>query len=133
VGDRGAATPPAPGSLAGLLELAAAQEAAGQGDAPWPPHYQKQAGEPARVRPSRARQPLVIVARAQLEVDALAGLARWKARHPAAAALLAEDDVLVDRMRGRSSTWTRVRVNLRHVPAADRPAQEAPDPDETSR
>ena len=49
------------------------------------------------------------------------GLARWKARYPKAAALLHVDDVLVDSMRGRSSTWTRIRVNLRHVPVALRP------------
>ena len=37
--------------------------------------------------------------------------------------------MLVDGMRGRSSLWYRVRVNLTHVPEADRPAQEALDPD----
>jgi hypothetical protein len=37
--------------------------------------------------------------------------------------------VLVDSMRGRSSTWTRIRVNLRHVPEGERPAEEPPDPD----
>ena len=40
------------------------------------------------------------------------------------------DDVLVDSMRGRSSTWTRIRVNLRHVPEDQRPPQETPDPDD---
>ena len=75
------------------------------------------------------RQPLITVAKAEHKEDALAGLERWKARHPAAAALLQVDDVLVDSMRGRSSTWTRIRVNLRHVPEAERPAEEAPDPD----
>ena len=74
--------------------------------------------------------PLVVVARAKKKEDALAGLARWKERHPAVAALLAEDDVLVDSMRGRSSTWTRIRVNLRNVPEAERPPAEPPDPDE---
>ncbi len=74
--------------------------------------------------------PLLIIAHSPSEADALAGLERWKAKYPEAAALLAVDDVLVDRMRGRSSTWTRVRVNLRHVPEALRPVQEMPDPDD---
>src|SRR6185295_13898058 len=114
------------------------------GDAPWPPHYKKQDGEPPRVMPSRRKaaspegkgsgrrqstQPLITVAKAEHKEDALAGLERWKARHPDAAALLQVDDVLVDSMRGRSSTWTRIRVNLRHVPEAERPSEEPPDPD----
>jgi DNA ligase D-like protein (predicted polymerase) len=162
-GDAGAGIDAAPGSLDRLLELSTAQEAAGLGDAPWPPHYKKQHGEPPRVMPSRRRraspaeesadaaeradagespgaaktasgrrrstQPLITVAKAQHKEDALAGLERWKARHPAAAARLEVDDVLVDSMRGRSSTWTRIRLNLRHVPELDRPAEEPPDPD----
>jgi hypothetical protein len=71
----------------------------------------------------------VTVAKAAHKVDALAGLERWKLRHPDAAARLHVDDVLVDSMRGRSTTWTRIRVNLRHVPPDERPAQEPPDPD----
>jgi bifunctional non-homologous end joining protein LigD len=126
-------------SLKPLLELAARDEAAGLGDAPWPPHYRKVDGEGKRVAPSRAKSaskkarekmPLIIVANSPDKSAALAGLERWKARHPAAAALLAIDDVLIDSMRGRSSTWTRIRVNLRHVPEADRPPQEKPDPDD---
>jgi hypothetical protein len=74
--------------------------------------------------------PLVVVANSPSKEAALAGLERWKGKHPRAAALLAEDDVLVDSMRGRSSTWTRIRVNLRHVPEGDRPAQTTPDPDD---
>jgi hypothetical protein len=74
--------------------------------------------------------PLVVIANSPDKEAALAGLARWKAAHAAAAAHLAEDDVLVDTMRGRSSTWTRIRVNLRHVPEAQRPPQETPDPDD---
>ena len=61
---------------------------------------------------------------------ALAGLERWKSKYPQAAALLAVDDVLIDSMRGRSSTWTRIRVNLRNVPEELRPPQETPDPDD---
>jgi DNA ligase D-like protein (predicted polymerase) len=138
-GDASAGIDEAVGSLDRLLELSAAQEAAGLGDAPWPPHYRKQRDEPPRVAPSRRKtsgsgrrqstQPLVTVAKAAHSADALAGLERWKARHPRAAAALQVDDVLVDTMRGRSSTWTRIRVNLRHVPEADRPDEEPPDPD----
>ena len=114
-----------------LLELSARQEREGLGDAPWPPHYQKQKGEPARVQPSRARKhPLIEIGRAQKQEDALAGLERWKKRHPEAAKHLEPADVLVDRMRGRYTTWTRIRVNLQHVPAAIRPVQEPLDPDE---
>jgi DNA ligase D-like protein (predicted polymerase) len=126
------------GSLERLLELALADEAAGLGDAPWPPHFRKMPNESARVAPSRAkrpgtkreRMPLVTVANSPNKEAALAGLERWKGRHPEAAAKLAVDDVLVDSMRGRSSTWTRVRVNLRHVPPELRPPAEPPDPDD---
>lgn len=114
----------AAGSLDKLLALAADQP-----DAPWPPHYRKQKGEPPRVAPSRQKQPLITVAKARYKDEALEGLERWKKRHRAAAKYLEVDDVLVDSMRGRSSTWTRIRVNLRHVPEAKRPAVEAPDPD----
>ena len=133
-GDASAAINADPGSLDKLLELSAAQEAAGLGDAPWPPHYTKQRDEPPRVAPSRRKRanaapPLITVAKAQHQEDALAGLERWKARHPEAAARLQVDDVLVDSMRGRSSTWTRIRINLRHVPESERSAEEPPDPD----
>ena len=157
LGDRHAAIDEHPGSLEALLELSARQEADGLGDAPWPPHYQKQEGEPARVAPSRARRspkngeasgsdgeagdstaprrrrvpqkPLRELARAAKKEDALAGLERWKSRHPEAAAHLEARDVLVDAMRGRYTTWTRVRVNLEHVPEPLRPPEEPLDPD----
>jgi DNA ligase D-like protein (predicted polymerase) len=125
----------APQSLDALLALSAAHEAEGEGDAPWPPHYQKREGEPPRVQPSkrkrapRKNQPVITIAKAAKQEDALAGLERWKQRHPAAAALVRETDVLVDAMRGRFTTWTRVRVNLRNVPEGERPGQEPPDPD----
>jgi hypothetical protein len=122
-------------SLESLLELSAKQERDGQGDAPWPPHYRKQAGEPARVQPSRRRvmtRPVIEVGRARRKEDALAGFERWKARHPEAATHLQAADVLVDAMRGRFRTWTRIRVNLQHVPPPLRPSQEALDPDERS-
>jgi bifunctional non-homologous end joining protein LigD len=78
----------------------------------------------------RTKMPLVVVANSQSKEAALAGLERWKARHSEAAALLAVDDVLIDSMRGASSTWTRIRINLRHIPEDQRPPQETPDPDD---
>ncbi len=144
LGDPHAGMNDAVGSLEPLLEMADRDEAAGLGDAPWPPHFRKMEGEGPRVSPSRAKpstrktaarkprtkMPLITVANSPSREAALAGLERWKARHPEAAQALAVDDVLVDNMRGRSSIWTRVRVNLRHVPEALRPAQETPDPDD---
>jgi DNA ligase D-like protein (predicted polymerase) len=121
------------GSIDALLELSARHERAGLGDAPWPPHYQKQSGEPARVQPSRRRQPihpLVEVAKSQKKADALAAHERWKERHAAIVHFLEPADVLVDSMRGRYKTWTRIRVNLQHVPAEQRPAQEPLDVDD---
>ena len=139
----------AAGSLEALLRLAGEQEAAGAPDAPWPPHFAKQDGEAPRVQPSKRRaaspavpepapstasgptgrrkssMPLIEVARAAGQAEAMAGLDRWKERHPDVWPLLAAPDVLVDSMRGRSSTWTRIRLNLRNVPEADRPPQEA--------
>lgn len=138
IGDPFAAMDERAFSIAPLLALADRDDASGLPDAPWPPHHPKKPGEPARVAPSRARAapraaiPLVVVANAHRKEDALLGLERWKARHPEAAAHVAEEDVLVDTMRGRSSTWTRVRVNLRHVPEPLRPAQGTPDPDEVT-
>jgi len=126
------------GSLEKLLELAARDEAAGLGDAPWPPHFRKMSGEAPRVAPSRVkkptkksrtRMPLLIIANSPNKDAALAGLEKWKTKYPDVAKLLEIDDVLIDSMRGRSSTWTRIRVNLRHVPEASRPPQETPDPD----
>lgn len=144
-GDRAAGIDDAVGSLEALLELSARHEEEGQGDAPWPPHYRKQEGEPPRVQPSKRKKgsgtepsptgrrkstkPLIEIARAARKADALAGLERWKTRHPGAAARLEPADVLVDAMRGRSTTWTRIRINLEHVPEKDRPPQEPLDPD----
>jgi DNA ligase D-like protein (predicted polymerase) len=133
VGDRHKDIDLHPGSLERLLELSARHESEGLGDAPWPPHYQKQRDEPARVQPSKRRtskHPLIEIGRAQRKEDALAGLERWKERHPKAATHLEPQDVLVDAMRGRFTTWTRIRVNLQHVPAQLRPVQEPLDPDE---
>jgi DNA ligase D-like protein (predicted polymerase) len=180
IGDPGAGIDSAVGSLEAVLELSRRHEAEGQGDAPWPPNYRKQEGEPPRVQPSKQRRaaadydtpeaqaereknraamekrflaeaerravakaagepipskptptgrrrssvPVIEISRAKTRAEALEGLERWKAKHPAAAAALEEADVLVDGMRGRSSLWYRVRVNLTHVPEADRPGQE---------
>jgi DNA ligase D-like protein (predicted polymerase) len=143
------------GSLEALLELADEHAAAGFGDAPWPPHFIKQEGEPARVQLSRRRRedrpkapkgevpppapgktvgptgrrrttmPLIEIARAASEADARAGLQRWRARHGEVWSHLAPADIMVDSMRGRNTTWTRIRINLRNVPESERPPQEA--------
>ncbi len=136
IGDRHAEIDSHPCSIERLLELSAQHERDGQGDAPWPPQYAKQPGEPARVQPSRKRttkHPLIEIGRAVKKEDALAGLERWRARHPDAAAHLEPSDVLVDAMRGRFATWTRIRVNLQHVPDRLRPVQEALDPDDAPK
>jgi DNA ligase D-like protein (predicted polymerase) len=139
IGDPHSSMDSAPGSLEPLLALAARDEAEGLGDAPWPPHFRKVESEGPRVAPSRAKSaakkpraklPLIIVANSPDKDAALAGLERWKARHAEAAALLAPEDFLVDSMRGRSSTWTRVRINLNRLPEDRRPPQETPDPDD---
>ena len=132
LGDAGAGIDAAVGSLDGLLELSARHELEGLGDAPWPPNYAKTADEPPRVQPSKRRmsaKPLIEIGRAAKQADALAGLERWKARHPNVSPHLLPADVLVDSMRGRSTTWTRIRLNLEHVPEEVRPAQEPLDPD----
>ncbi len=139
IGDPHADMDAAAGSLVKLLELSAKDAAAGIADAPWPPHFRKMEGEAPRVMPSRAKSaakkprtkmPLIVVANSPDKSAALEGLERWKAKHGEIAGMLAVDDVLIDSMRGRSSTWTRIRVNLRHVPEDLRPPQETPDPDD---
>ncbi len=161
IGDPHAAMDIHAGVLDALLEIAAHDEAQGLGDAPWPPHFRKMEGEPARVQPSKSRgsatkkpaksesqeddptsapvakkgrrqptAPLIVIAQSSDKAAAEAGLERWRARYPAAATLLAPDDILVDRMRGSSYVWYRIRVNLRHVPEDARPTQGVPDPDD---
>jgi bifunctional non-homologous end joining protein LigD len=155
VGDPSKGIDEAAGSLEKLLQLSADHEAAGFGDAPWPPHFVKQEGEPPRVQPSKRRMadptpapkgvvpvpapgksvgptgrrrtsaPLIEIARAGSKDEALAGLDRWKTRHQDVASKLEPADIMVDSMRGRNTTWTRIRVNLRNVPEGERPAQEA--------
>ena len=130
-GDAHAGIDAAVGRLEPLLELAARDEADGKDDAPWPPHHPKGDREPARVSPSRARAriPVITIAQAKHKPDALAGLERWKARHPTIVPLLAPEHVLIDTNRGRATAWYRVRINLSNVPDADRPPAEPPDPD----
>jgi bifunctional non-homologous end joining protein LigD len=155
VGDPGAGIDDHAGTLESAFELSERQAAEGQGEAPYPPHFPKAEGEPVRAQPSKRRKgkassstrgsvpppapgkssgptgrrrttmPLIEIARAATDVEAKEGLERWKARHPEAATHLEPADVMVDSMRGRSTTWTRIRVNLRNVPERDRPAQEA--------
>jgi len=155
IGDPSEGIDESAGSLEPLLELSAEHEAAGLGDAPWPPHFAKQPGEPPRVQPSKRRggssrptregvvpppapgktsgptgrrrttMPLIEIARAATEEEARAGLDRWRARHPDVWSYLTPADVLVDSLRGRHTTWTRIRLNLRNVPVAERPKQEA--------
>jgi bifunctional non-homologous end joining protein LigD len=154
-GDAAAGIDEAVGSLDALLELAGQHESAGFADAPWPPHFTKQANEPSRAQPSKRRQeddvparsgivpppapgkssgptgrrrstmPLIEIARAATKAEAMDGLERWKARHPDVWPRLEPADLLVDSMRGRSTVWYRIRLNLRNVPEDDRPVQEA--------
>ena len=136
IGDRHRDIDRHPCTLDALLELAARHEKEGMADAPWPPQYQKQPGEAPRVQPSRARtntrtpaaaaasgrrvskHPLIEIARADRKDEALVKVEQWKKRHPNVAKHLEPADILVDAMRGRSSTWTRVRINLKNVPEA---------------
>jgi DNA ligase D-like protein (predicted polymerase) len=132
IGDPGAGIDDAAGSLDGLLELSARHETDGLGDAPWPPNYAKTIDEPPRVQPSKRRmssKPLIEIGRAALLADAQAGLDRWKSRHPDVWPHLQPADILTDSMRGRFTTWTRIRLNLEHVPENLRPPQETLDPD----
>src|SRR3989440_4527040 len=153
LGDPSIGIDEAVGSLEALLDLSAQHEAAGFGDAPWPPHFAKQTGEPSRVQLSRRKRedrpqpkgqvpppapgktvgptgrrrttmPLIEIARAATESEARAGLQRWRARHAEIWSHLAPSDILVDSMRGRNTSWTRIRLNLRNVPESERPTQE---------
>jgi bifunctional non-homologous end joining protein LigD len=131
-GDRHAEIDRHPCSLDQLLDLSARQEKEGQGDAPWPPQYAKQPGEPKRVQPSKAKKegtgrrvpkhPLIVIAHSKNKEEAHELLEQWKAKHPEVAGHLQPADMLTDQMRGRSSAWWRVRINLQHVPEELRPA-----------
>ncbi|MBV9547275.1 MAG: DNA polymerase domain-containing protein [Chloroflexi bacterium] len=111
------------GSLEPLLALAAEQgalEAPRTGEVPAAAPG-KSAGPTGR---RRTTAPLIEIARAESELEAMDGLERWKERHGDVWPYLQPNDVLVDNMRGRVTTWTRIRLNLQHVPEAERPPQE---------
>jgi bifunctional non-homologous end joining protein LigD len=99
-----------PGSLVALLELA---ERLGPPEKP-----------PKGTGRRQPTMPLIEIARAKSKQEAMDGLARWQARYPAVVRYLQPADTLVDGMRGSSSIWYRIRVNLQHVPEAERPPQE---------
>lgn len=113
LGDPHAGIDDAAGSLDALLALAKEL-----GPAEKPPR----GGDGSGRRTST--MPLIEVARTKTKPEALEALETWKQRHPDATSALHPADVLVDGMRGSSSLWYRVRVNLQHVPDAERPAQE---------
>jgi bifunctional non-homologous end joining protein LigD len=127
IGDPAEGMDEAVGSLEPLLDLAKRHAEAGLSEAPLPgavpaPAPGKTVGPTGR---RRTTAPLIEVARAATQAEALAGLDRWKDKHPDVWPRLEPNDVLLDSMRGRSSAWYRIRVNLRNVPEADRPPQEA--------
>ena len=152
IGDPSEGIDDAPGVLDALLELSEQHEEAGFADAPWPPHFAKQEGEPPRAQPSKRRdggrekggivpppapgktsgptgrrrttKPLIEIARAATEAEAMEGLERWRSRHADVWDQLEPADLLVDSMRGRNTTWYRIRLNLEHVPEEKRPPQE---------
>jgi bifunctional non-homologous end joining protein LigD len=101
------------GSLDGLLALA--EEL---GPAEKPPRGGDGSGRRQSV------MPLIEVARTKTKPEAIAALDTWKSRHAGIVPALHPADVLVDGMRGSSSLWYRVRVNLQHIPEAERPPQE---------
>ena len=116
------------GSIEPLLELAGRQSEAGMPEADPASGVVPRPAPGKEVGPTGRRRttaPLIEIARAATQQDAVAGLERWKLRHADVWPLLEPNDILVDSMRGRNTTWTRIRVNLRHVPEAGRPAQEA--------
>jgi bifunctional non-homologous end joining protein LigD len=121
LGDPGAGIDDVPGSIEELLAWAKRDKAAGL-DTPPPPRP----GAPASGASGRRQStmPLIEIARSAHLDEAMAGLERWKERHPDVWPLLQAADVLVDSMRGRSSTWSRIRLNLQHVPEDQRPPQE---------
>lgn len=71
-----------------------------------------------------SKMPLIEIARTKTKDEAMAALDEWRARYPSVAEKLEPVDVLVDGMRGPSSIWYRIRINLQHVPETQRPPQE---------
>jgi DNA ligase D-like protein (predicted polymerase) len=121
LGDPAAGIDDAPGSIEPLLEMAKRDKKEGLAE---PPRTGRAADPLSPTGRRQSSMPLIIVARAQYEADARAALEHWRQRHADVWPLLEPADVLVDSMRGRSSTWTRIRLNLRHVPEERRPPQE---------
>lgn len=117
LGDAHAGIDEAPGSLDGLLALAERL-----GPAEKPPRGSSATGSGDGRRASV--MPLIEIARTKTKPEAEAALDEWRSRHPAVAAQLHPADVLVDGMRGSSSLWYRVRVNLQHIDEEERPPQE---------
>ncbi len=113
IGDPHAGIDDAVGALDSLLALADEL-----GPAEKPPRGSSADGR------RQSLMPLIEIARTRTKAEALAALDEWKAGHPDVAALLHPADVLLDGMRGSSSLWYRVRVNLQHVPETERPDQE---------
>lgn len=133
VGDPHAGIDDAVGSLEALLDLA---RELGPSE-PLPPERSggataRRAGE-AGMQPPRAgtsggrrrsAMPLIEIARTKTKPEAMDALELWRSRHPSILDRLHPADVLVDGMRGSSSLWYRVRINLQHVPEPERPPQE---------
>ncbi|HZM75333.1 MAG TPA: non-homologous end-joining DNA ligase [Candidatus Limnocylindrales bacterium] len=110
IGDPWSGIEESPGALDRLLELA---ERLGPAEKP-----------PKGKGRRQIQMPLIEIARSKTKEEALRALEHWKARHPGVFKRLRPADVLIDGMRGRSSIWYRVRLNLQHVPEAERPPQE---------
>jgi DNA ligase D-like protein (predicted polymerase) len=127
VGDLAAGLDESPGDLKSLLELAKAQKKAGMEDPPKSGPRRPEEGDEELPKPTgrrRSTMPLIEIARSEDLADSMAALDRWKAKYPHVWPYLSQSDVLVDSMRGRSSTWTRIRINLQNVPEDLRPPQE---------
>jgi DNA ligase D-like protein (predicted polymerase) len=123
-GDPAAGIDGAVGSLDSLLELADAQKKFGIEPVPSGSVSQAAPGKASGASGRRrTTMPLIEIARAAGKDEAMAGLQRWQERHPGVVERLGAADVLVDAMRGRSSAWYRIRLNLRNIPEAERPEQ----------
>ncbi|MBM7789054.1 non-homologous end-joining DNA ligase [Tenggerimyces flavus] len=99
------------GSLDALLDLA---ERLGPAEKP------EKSGTGRR----QSSMPLIEIARSKTKPESMDALERWKAKHPDVVHYLQPKDILVDGMRGQSSIWYRIRINLQHIPEAERPPQE---------
>ncbi len=106
------------GSLDSLLELA---ERLGPAEkAPKGARRSTDGAKGSRV----SSMPLIEIARTKTKDEAMAALHQWQDKYPRVAEKLEPADILVDGMRGPSSIWYRIRINLQHVAEDARPAQE---------